>query len=112
MVYKFLSQVLEKQNADGSFPLTREVARYCGEDMNTLKARVDGFTGLVRKDAKKMVATVCVLRKILHDVPSAKDLWGPGVKKALEWLRKMNDAHSFDAVNRLIDEIEKDHGFI
>ena len=103
-----LLDILGKQNADGSFPLTKAVAKYCGENMGTLKKMVGEFEGVEREDAQKMVATVWVLRKILKEVPSAKDLWEPGVKKALEWLRKISDTHSFEEVDRLIGEIEKE----
>jgi hypothetical protein len=83
---------LVQQNADGSWDLTEEIARLCGNSLPALReaARAAGPGA----EAERLLATLLAL-KLIRDLPKkVRSLLKQIVRKAEKWVRRATAGHT------------------
>lgn len=80
--------VLGTQNADGSFPLTETLARYCGSSLAKMKRKSKKSKSKDKKEAESIWASLQFLISITSREGDSLDVWAAAARKTAGWLKE------------------------
>jgi Ca-activated chloride channel family protein len=107
-----LFEILRRQNADGSFPLSEIVIQYCGNELASLVETAQALEKKILARVEILLGTLWVLKILTSRERDSKDLWKAAAHKAVEWLESEERPDEWAPLKGLNDEMVECWGVI